>query len=79
VSGYGSCKWTCGECGESYEASGVVGDLQVDSWAREHRERHRIEKLSPEEQAEHLDRRIRAQLMMLGGSRHAADADHDRR
>lgn len=41
MSGYSTCRWTCGECGESYQADGVVGDLKVDRWAREHREMHR--------------------------------------
>jgi hypothetical protein len=30
--GYGTCSWTCGQCGETYSASGVVGDLRVASW-----------------------------------------------
>ena len=57
---YGTCRWTCGECGESYEASGVVGELKVDRWARDHREMHRFEKMTAAEQREHLERKLAA-------------------
>lgn len=63
MNGYGSCKWTCGECGESYEASGVVADSQVDRWASRHREHHRVEKLPSDEQAEYWNRKIRTQML----------------
>ncbi len=50
---YGNHKWTCGECGESYEASGVVGDSKVDRWRARHKEEHRVEKMTPDERLEH--------------------------
>jgi hypothetical protein len=68
MSGYGSHKWTCGECGDSYEASGVVGDLQVARWEQEHREWHRVEKLPDAERQEHYKRRARAALALFGRS-----------
>jgi hypothetical protein len=59
MSGYGTFTWTCGRCGESYSASGVVGDLKVDRWANHHRELHRVEDMTPEEAAEFLRSRMR--------------------
>lgn len=59
MSGYGSHKWTCGECGDSYEATGVCGDLQVDRWMREHREMHRVEKMPAEERAKYEENKMR--------------------
>lgn len=46
---YGIYRWTCGECGEVFEASGVVGEDKMRRWRREHKEEHRREVLSPEE------------------------------
>jgi hypothetical protein len=60
VSGYGTCTWTCGRCGETYSASGVVGDIKVDRWARDHREEHRVDDMTPEERAEWIRGRMRA-------------------
>jgi hypothetical protein len=60
--GYGMNKWTCGECGESFEASGVVGDLKVERWRRDHKEEHRVEKLSDEERNDHYRRRAESAL-----------------
>jgi hypothetical protein len=65
---YGTCSWTCGRCGETYSASGVVGDSKVDRWAREHREMHRIEDMTPE------DRRVYYETFAVG---HARDNRHD--
>lgn len=56
--GYGTCSWTCGQCGETYSASGVVGDLKVDRWASDHREKHRTEALTPEERNAHYVKKI---------------------
>lgn len=57
MSGYGVCRWTCGECGDSYEADGVVGDHMVDRWMRDHKEMHRRQKLTREqkEQAAYIE------------------------
>jgi hypothetical protein len=66
MSGYGSHKWTCGECGDSYEASGVVADLTVARWEVEHREQHRIEKMTEEERQKHYDGRARAAMALFG-------------
>jgi hypothetical protein len=54
-------KWTCGECGDSFEAS---SDLAVEGWAMGHRERHRVEKLPVDEQAAYYAAQIKAMSMM---------------
>jgi hypothetical protein len=33
-------KWTCGECGDRYEAEGPMAATLIDSWVREHKRRH---------------------------------------
>lgn len=43
------CKWTCGRCGDIFEASGSVADLQVHRWRREHIEEHRVEDMTEAE------------------------------
>lgn len=53
MDGYGTSSWTCGECGEVFAADGVVGDLRVMRWRREHKEEHRIANMTDEERAEH--------------------------
>jgi hypothetical protein len=65
MSGYGICRWTCGECGDTYEHDGIVGDLKVDRWAREHKEQHRVEKMSLQEQADYTSARLGAKISAM--------------
>lgn len=53
-------KWTCGECGESYEVDSVVADSNVNRWARDHREAHRVSKLAPAARQKHYEDRLAA-------------------
>lgn len=60
MSGYGTNKWTCGRCGDTYETDGVVGDLVLMRWRREHLEEHRVADMTPEERHEHYRRQAQA-------------------
>jgi hypothetical protein len=56
--------WTCGKCGDRFEADGVVGDIIVMRWRREHLEEHRVAEMTPEERWAHFEMLIGA----LGGT-----------
>ena len=64
-------KWTCGECGESYESEGVVGDMRVARWRREHKEEHRVQKMSPEGRKAYHDQKARALVLQMDLERKA--------
>lgn len=72
MSGYGNSKWTCGECGEIFESDGVVGDMRVMRWRSEHKEEHRVEKMSPEERQEHYKHKLNA---MVASDRRQSGSD----
>lgn len=56
--------WTCGKCGERFESDGVVGDLRVMRWRREHLEEHRVTEMTPEERRVH--RAMEAESLAAG-------------
>jgi single-stranded DNA-binding protein len=55
MSGYGMSAWTCGKCGERFESDGVVGDLRVERWRRDHLEEHRVAEMSAENRQGHYE------------------------
>lgn len=60
MSGYGTYRWTCGECGETFEASNsCVADFQLMRWRTEHKEEHRRERLTPEQRRAEDVQRLR--------------------
>lgn len=55
-------RWTCGECGDTFEATGVVGDLKIMRWRAEHKEEHRYEKMSSAERKEYVLQKMQRTL-----------------
>lgn len=49
--GYGTHTATCGRCGDSYSASGVMGDMKAETWRREHEQCHCRERSDEEKRA----------------------------
>jgi hypothetical protein len=66
-----SARWTCGECGDSYEATGSGARFEVGQWTREHKERHRVDKLPEDERQAYQEHRmdVETEAIRLGAQR----------